>query len=211
MNTYILCGGLGTRLNLNVPKSLATFKNKTILDDQIEKLFGTNIIDHITLLTGHMSNKIEDHIKHKHYSNVSIINTGTFGTCDALLKANIYDRSIIVYGDIDLDCNIKEFIQSDTNSLMHLCVHKTDHAYDSDILHIKDNKIYKVTTKPHNLSDGYSNSCLFITDNRINKYLTNTYDIGRDVLPIIYDKCSIYITNSRMNDLGTKERLYDIH
>ena len=38
MKAFILCGGLGTRLNLSVPKVLAKVKNKTILEIQVDFL-----------------------------------------------------------------------------------------------------------------------------------------------------------------------------
>lgn len=200
MKALILCGGLGTRLNIYKPKCLVEIRNEPLLKLQISALNNVGITD-ITLLTGYKSEMIENL-----NLNCNIINTGTNGTCDALRKANITDRTLVLYGDIVIDCDLNKFINSDTNKIVHLGVHKASHPSDSDIVFFKNNILTKVVTKPHNLKEGYSNCCLFLTDYRINKFL-NCYDFGKDVLPKLENKASVYNTNSLMLDIGTPERL----
>lgn len=201
MKALIVCGGFGTRLNIYKPKCLVKINNKPLLEFQISVLNNVGITD-ITLLTGYKSEMIENL-----NLDCNIINTGTNGTCDALRKANITDRTLVLYGDIVIDCDLNKFIKSDTDKIVHLGVHKTSHPSDSDIVFFNNNNIItKVVTKPHNLKEGYSNCCLFLTDYRINDFL-NCYDFGKDVLPKLVNKASVYDTNSLMLDIGTPKRL----
>ena len=97
----------------------------------------------------------------------------------------------------------KDFLNSDTNKEIHLCIHKSKHPEDSDLINFKDNKLISVIKKPHSEKSGYSSCCLFLTDKRILKY------DGKDFMKDILEQAdtSVYLTDSEMLDLGTAERL----
>ena len=75
-----------------------------------------------------------------------------------------------------------------------------------DLIYFKDNLLQSVIKKPHNFKDGFSSCCLFITDNRILKFLKNK-DFMSSTLDNLKDNCSVFITEAKMLDCGTKERL----
>ena len=199
---FIICGGFGTRLNLPFPKVLAKIRDKTLLEIQVNFLRNSCISD-ITLLTGFKNYFLKDYIK---LLNLKEIITGTNGTNEAILKSNVSERSLFLYGDIYPDCSLSDFINSDTNKVCHLCVHKSSHPEDSDLICFKDNLLQSVIKKPHNFKDGFSSCCLFITDNRILNFLKDK-DFMSSTLDNLKDNCSVYITDSKMLDCGTKERL----
>ena len=201
MKSFILCGGLGTRLNLTVPKILAKVKNKTILEIQVDFL---KKYSDITLLTGYKNEHLKQYIK---LLNLKEIYSKPTGTVDAIKSAlrplNDSERALFIYGDIYPDIDLNDFLNSDTNKEIHLCIHKSKHPEDSDLINFKDNKLISVIKKPHSEKSGYSSCCLFLTDKRILKY------DGKDFMKNILEQAeaSVYLTDSEMLDLGTAERL----
>ena len=202
MKSFILCGGFGTRLNLSVPKILAKVKNKTILEIQVD--FLKKYSEDITLLTGYKSDYLKEYIN---LLNLNEIFSKPTGTVDAIKNALItlkeHERVLFIYGDIYPDIDLNDFINSDTNKEIHLCIHKSKHPEDSDLINFKNNKLISVIKKPHSEKSGYSSCCLFLTDKRILKY--SGKDFMKDILE--QAKTSVYLTDSEMLDLGTKERL----
>ena len=201
MKSFILCGGFGTRLNLSVPKILAKVKNKTILEIQVDFL---KKYSDITLLTGYKNEHLKQYIK---LLNLKEIYSKPTGTSDAIKSAlrslNDSERALFIYGDIYPDIDLNDFLNSDTNKEIHLCIHKSKHPEDSDLINFKDNKLISVIKKPHSEKSGYSSCCLFLTDKRILKY--NGKDFMKDILE--QADTSVYLTDSEMLDLGTPERL----
>lgn len=202
MKAFILCGGLGTRLNLSVPKVLAKVKNKTILEIQVE--FLKKYSDNITLLTGYKNEHLKKYIKSLNLKEIYSKPTGTVDSIKSALRSLEKDeRALFIYGDIFPDIDLNDFLNSDTNKEIHLCIHKSKHPEDSDLINFKDNKLISVIKKPHSEKSGYSSCCLFLTDKRILKY--NGKDFMKDILE--QADASVYLTDSEMLDLGTPERL----
>ena len=201
MKAFILCGGLGTRLNLSVPKVLAKVKNKTILEIQVD--FLRKYFD-ITLLTGFKNEHLKQYIKSLNLKEIYSKPTGTVDAIKSALRSlNDSERVLFIYGDIYPDIDLNDFLNSDTNKEIHLCIHKSKHPEDSDLINFKDNKLISVIKKPHSEKSGYSSCCLFLTDKRILKY------DGKDFMKDILEQAdtSVYLTDSEMLDLGTPERL----
>ena len=201
MKSFILCGGFGTRLNLSVPKILAKVKNKTILEIQVDFL---KKYSDITLLTGYKNEHLKQYIKSLNLKEIYSKPTGTVDAIKSALRSLEKDeRALFIYGDIYPDINLNDFLNSDTNKEIHLCIHKSKHPEDSDLINFKDNKLISVIKKPHSEKSGYSSCCLFLTDKRILKY--NGKDFMKDILE--QADTSVYLTDSEMLDLGTPERL----
>lgn len=201
MKSFILCGGFGTRLNLSVPKILAKVKNKTILEIQVDFL---KKYSDITLLTGYKNEHLKQYIKSLNLKEIYSKPTGTSGAIKSALRSlNDSERVLFIYGDIYPDIDLNDFLNSDTNKEIHLCIHKSKHPEDSDLINFKDNKLISVIKKPHLEKSGYSSCCLFLTDKRILKY------DGKDFMKDILEQAdtSVYLTDSEMLDLGTAERL----
>lgn len=201
MKSFILCGGFGTRLNLSVPKILAKVKNKTILEIQVDFL---KKYSDITLLTGYKNEHLKQYIKSLNLKEIYSKPTGTVDAIkNALNSLKEHERVLFIYGDIYPDIDLNDFLNSDTNKEIHLCIHKSKHPEDSDLINFKDNKLISVIKKPHSEKSGYSSCCLFLTDKRILKY--SGVDFMKDILE--QAETSVYLTDSEMLDLGTPERL----
>ena len=201
MKSFILCGGFGTRLNLSVPKILAKVKNKTILEIQVD--FLRKYCD-ITLLTGYKNEHLKKYIKSLNLKEIYSKPTGTSDAIKSALRSlNDSERVLFIYGDIYPDIDLNDFLNSDTNKEIHLCIHKSKHPEDSDLIKFENNKLISVIKKPHSEKAGYSSCCLFLTDKRILKY------DGKDFMKDILEQAdtSVYLTDSEMLDLGTAERL----
>ncbi len=73
----ILAAGIGVRLRpltLDTPKCLIAIDDKSILDYQLKLLINMGITN-IIIVTGYLSDKIEDHIKNHHYDDKVNIHT----------------------------------------------------------------------------------------------------------------------------------------
>ena len=79
LSTYILCGGLGSRLGKKfskIPKCLININGKTFLQWQLEYLESQKI-NNVVLCTGHLSHLIKDEIKYQNYNfNIKLSDDG---------------------------------------------------------------------------------------------------------------------------------------
>lgn len=156
----ILCGGHGKRLRPltnDIPKPLIEIKEGyTILDKQLIDLRNAGI-DNVTLLTGYLSEKIEERYCSK-WKGINIkysIEDKPLGTLNAICIglensiADIGDDDVIIRnGDIVADANIKKMI-SKFNSSDHLAsmlITKMKSPYG--IVDIGDDRIKRFKEKP---------------------------------------------------------------
>lgn len=123
----ILAGGLGTRLEPITKtrhKSLVLFKNKTILEHQIEQLLKLQF-SKIIVLTGHLSTQVEDYIHSKNISSKVIFRKSNpkFSAKQRMLKfeSEIGNNFLLLYCDnyVDNEVLLKKIIKS-TSSITFL-------------------------------------------------------------------------------------------
>jgi histidinol-phosphate phosphatase family protein len=119
----ILAGGLGTRLEPITKtrhKSLVLFKNKTILEHQIEQLLKLKF-SKIIVLTGHMSTQIEDYIHWKNVSKKVVFRKSNpeLSTKQRMLKfqSEIGNNFLLLYCDnyVDNELLLKKIIKSNSS------------------------------------------------------------------------------------------------
>jgi N-acetyl-alpha-D-muramate 1-phosphate uridylyltransferase len=117
INTYILCGGLGTRLGQkysHIPKCLIKIHGKSFLHWQLEYLEKQKI-PKVILCTGHLSNLIKKEMKEKNYKlDIKLSDDGKslLGTGGAIKKAAEKNKDkifFIIYGDSFLRVNLEKF------------------------------------------------------------------------------------------------------
>ena len=118
-----MCGGHGKRLRpftYEMPKSLIEIKEGyTILDNQLLDFLSAGI-DHVVLLTGHLSEKIMERYGSE-YKGVKIdyiVEDEPLGTLNAIKMglASVEDDVTIMNGDVVADLNLKKMITIFQNS-----------------------------------------------------------------------------------------------
>ena len=188
----VLCGGHGKRLRPltnEIPKSLIEIKEGyTILDKQLIDLKNAGI-EKIVLLTGHLSEKIEERYSSK-WKGISIeysTEDKPLGTLNAIRMGieKIDEDVIIRNGDIVADVNIKRMINkfNDSNYLASMLIAKMRSPYG--IVDIGDDRIKKFREKP--LLDYYFNAGIYCFKKGISSFFTNfeTGDIEKTVFPLL--------------------------
>lgn len=118
MNNYkaiILCGGLGKRMNSEIPKALHKIFDKCIAEYVINSLMKAGIND-ICMVVGHKKEMVKEYFKE--YTNISYAyQEQLLGTGHAVMQAKNFisydDNILVINGDMPLisDTSIKEFIE----------------------------------------------------------------------------------------------------
>ena len=144
----ILAGGKGTRINEisnGLPKALMPINGKPLILYQIELLKKNNIQD-ILVLTGYLSEKIEEELKDGSHLGVNIkylCEELPLGTAGALLSAIDFlkETFIVLYADTLLNIELSNFFKFhiENNADVSLFVHPNSHPSDSDIVEIDEN------------------------------------------------------------------------
>ncbi len=107
MNKYkaiILCGGLGKRMNSDIPKALHKMFDKCIAEYVVDSLMKSGI-DDICMVVGHKSEMVKEYFKN--YSNISYaLQTELLGTGHAVMQATDFisedSNVLVINGDMSL-------------------------------------------------------------------------------------------------------------
>ncbi|MBW1769513.1 MAG: phosphocholine cytidylyltransferase family protein [Deltaproteobacteria bacterium] len=113
MQAVVLCAGKGRRLyplTKDMPKSLLSLGEKTILEHIIENLYAAGI-DKIFLVTGYNRELIEDLMKNRKYSDIHFIVNEKFASTNTAFSLNLALREIdsdfiLINGDVVFDKDI---------------------------------------------------------------------------------------------------------
>lgn len=223
MQLAIIAGGKGTRLGLKkIPKPMLEVNGIPMLIRQIllAKRYGIN---EVFILTGHLSEVIENHFQHNDYEiEIKIIKEETTlgsGGCLKLLEKYIENRFMVFNGDLIMDFNVSKFISFDSqykNSYGTILVHPNDHPYDSDLVEINDcNQVEQFHFKPHKDTSFYPNlvnAGVFIFSHTCFEHIsTNTKaHLEKDIIGnLINNNLKIYAYQSceYIKDAGTPDRV----
>lgn len=223
MKLVIIAGGKGTRLGLkDVPKPMVKIAGKPILEHQIEiaKRYG---LSDIYLLTGYLSNVIEDYFGDGSRFGVRItyiVEKTPLGTAGAMkgLENKFTERFMVFYGDTMMDIDLNNFIKFDneSESIASILVHPNNHPYDSDLVELdKSHIVTAFYSKPHDVSRYYRNmvnAALYILSPRVFEYIPDNMstDFGKDIFPSAIRSKEIiraYRTAEYIKDMGTPDRL----
>jgi NDP-sugar pyrophosphorylase family protein len=188
----VLCGGHGKRLRPltdEIPKTLIEIKEGyTILDKQLIDLRNAGMCK-VILLTGYLSNKIEERYGQK-WKGIDILYSqeekplGTLNAINLGLK-NVDEDVIVRNGDVVADVNMKKMINKFNNSnyMASMLVAKMRSPYG--IVDIGDDRIKKFREKP--ILDYYFNAGIYCFRKGITKMFENfdTGDIEKSVFPLL--------------------------
>ena len=118
MNNYkgiVLCGGLGKRMNSEIPKALHKIFDKCVAEYVVDALMKAGIND-ICMVVGHKKEMVQEYFKG--YNNISYAyQEQLLGTGHAVMQANDFitedDNILVINGDMPLisDTSIKDFIE----------------------------------------------------------------------------------------------------
>ena len=223
MQLVIIAGGKGSRLGLkDIPKPMVKIGDKPLLEHQIElaKRYGIN---EVFILSGHLSDVIEDYFGDGSNFGVKIhhiIEPYPLGTAGAvkLLEGKIHNRFMVFYGDVVMDFDLNSFIEFDKkykNSVGTTLIHPNDHPYDSDLLEVnEDGIVTNVLPKPHEQGKYYQNlvnAAVYIFSPKIFGYIEPeiSQDFGKHILKKLVEGGEIlagYRTAEYIKDMGTKDR-----
>lgn len=227
MKLLIIAGGQGTRLGLkDIPKPMVQIGGIPLLEHQIN-LAKKDGIDEIYILSGYLSEVIEDYFRDGSSLGVKITyvhEKNPLGTAGAArqLEDEINDRFMVFYGDVLSDFDIKAFIKYDSfsDSVATIIVHPNDHPYDSDLVEIDDENIVTAFhSKPHDPDRYYRNlvnAAVYILSPEIFEYIPRNRpsDFGKDIFPLLLSSKKIiraYKSAEYIKDMGTAERLLKVN
>jgi len=225
-NAIILCGGLGsriTKISEGLPKSLLPLTDtKAIIDFQIECLL-SNGIKNLVLVTGYQSAKIESYTRsHRKFIEIKIIEDNVMeGTLGALKLANqfIDNETIMLYGDLLIDIDLNELIKFrlESESLLTISCHSSNHLYDSDTIEVAKDSEKVISVESKNKEKTLNNTFLtingvFALSERFGKIIQNyeSKDFSNDLIPQLIShgyKVNSHRTSYFVKDVGTPERI----
>ncbi len=227
MKAVIPAGGKGTRLGKitqKIPKPMIKIGGLTLLEHQINLLKRYGIKD-ILILTGHLSEVIENYFKDGKQFGVKISyfrENEPLGSAGGLKEIeNLLPKMFLVlFGDIMLDVNLRKLINfhKKKGGVGTLVLHPNDHPYDSDLIEInKDKKVIALHSKSrpanryfHNLA----NTGISVVSKKILKYIKSGVktDLEKDIFAKIFQQKNIfgYITAEHIKDIGTPQRLKEV-
>lgn len=197
----ILCGGFGKRLRPlteRVPKPLIEIKdnysildnqtNYTILDKQIFD-FKNAGVDRVLLLTGFLSEKIEERFG-DNYNGMKIeyvIEDEPLGTLNAIKlgmeQIGDNEQCVIRNGDVVADLNIKNMIHQGEKSDYPFSIFITKMMSPYGIVEISGDKLVSFKEKP--LLDYYINGGVYFSNGEINFGDFDIGDIEKTVFPML--------------------------
>lgn len=222
-----MAGGKGTRfqeVSTTIPKILIPIGGKPLLDHVLSYL-KKNDIDNVIICTGHLGDKVEEHIYKKDFGlKIQISKEDKpLGTAGALhlIKDKLKDEFFIIYGDEYSTVNLKKMLKfhRGKNSDAILAVHRSDHPEDSTVVKINSSgKVVNLVEKPGSNWRRYGN--LTITPLFILKKDAITFigkeaeaDLTKDVFPKMLSEGKQlfgYVTSEYVKDIGTMKRYAEV-
>ena len=223
IDVVILCGGLGTRLQSEVPdlpKVLAPVQGKPFLEWLINFYYQQGHSRFI-LCAGYRSNQLIEYIKKSGYKNMDIkisVEESPLGTGGAIWNAKSYIKSsefMVVNGDTFCNVEIKKGITliEDKNAIMAMAMLKKDNASRYGRLTVNEtNKIIAFEEKSKIKKSGFINAGTYIMSKALFTIYSPTkpsFSLENDVFPILcQDKRGVYgveIEPESFIDMGTKD------
>ena len=220
MKAYILAGGLGTRLNKEIPKALTFINNEPIIGHQINQFLKYNISD-ITCILGYKSEQVKNYLNINHPIVKIIVEKERLGTGGMLCTIKNFETDIIVtycdiYFKINIDNIIDQFQRNNTYDSL-LFVHPNNHPHDSDVLLINHNNrlrgIRKKNTYQNRPVKNITNAGFFLF--RKNYFINEKGNTKTNLEEVIKNNIKlnnhVYLSCEYMKDMGTPQRLNEVN
>lgn len=152
MNKYkaiVLCGGLGKRMNSEIPKALHKIFDKCIAEYVVDSLMQAGI-NEICMVVGHKKEMIQEYFKN--YTNISYAyQAELLGTGHAVMQATNFispeDNILVINGDMPLisSKSLKDYIECFENNNYAACALTTilDNPFGWGRIVRKDNGLFE--------------------------------------------------------------------
>jgi len=190
----ILCGGYGKRLKPyteDMPKPLIEIQdNYTILDKQLYDMANAGI-DKVILLTGYLSDKIEERYR-ENYRGMKVeysIEEKPLGTLNAIKLAidsiNEHETVMVRNGDVVSDLNLKKMMKKFDSSDYPAVMFVTKMRSPYGIVELGEDHIKSFKEKP--FLEYYINGGIYILDSEIPFGDFEKGEIEKTVFPMLAD------------------------
>jgi dTDP-glucose pyrophosphorylase len=220
ISALVLAGGKGKRLmplTKKIPKPLIKIKNKTLLEDIINKLF-KHKINNISISVNYLAKKIITDLKNKYpNNNINFIKeTKYLGTAGSInLVPNIKKNLLVINGDIYTDINYSKLLtyHSNSKSDITICIKEKEEKIQYGVINIKKNKFSSIDEKP--IRKYFFNAGIYVIRSSIVNLIKKNEKIDIDTLikRAIEKKFTIklFYVFEKWKDIGTKKDLLEIN
>ncbi len=215
MMGMILAGGRGERLRPltdKTPKPMLPVKGRPLVEWQIELLKKYGISD-IVICGHYMFDKIKQLGDGSRFG-ITIkyfYETAPLGTGGAMKNAAsiVDDTTVVVYGDIFTNINIKNLLTFHKNKSADatIVLHESLHPEDSDAVEVdSNNRIIRILGRGTNVR--LTKSSIYVLEPIVFDFIEEKCSFENDILPIIIKKCNVfgYTTDETIMDVGTIQR-----
>lgn len=220
MDVAILCGGFGKRLRGIVndrPKPMAEINGYPFLDILIDYVAGYGF-QRFILCTGHKSQFIKQYYKDNSGGLTIQVSEEKkeLGTGGAIKNAASFIQSeifLVLNGDSFCQINLQDFLSfhARKKAVVSIALTTTNRPSDYGSVSLNENqKIISFNEKASTHETALVNTGIYIFDKKVFKYMPSekSFSLEKDLFPGILDKEAYgYITNERLFDIGTPERL----
>lgn len=220
ISALVLAGGKGKRLmplTKKIPKPLIKIKNKTLLDDIINKLF-KHKINNISISVNYLAKKIITDLKNKYpNNNINFIKeTKYLGTAGSInLVPDVKKNLLIINGDIYTDIDYSKLLtyHSNSKSDVTICIKEMEEKIQYGVINIKKNKFSSIDEKP--IRKYFFNAGIYVIRSNIVNLIKKNEKIDIDTLikRAIEKKFTIklFYIFEKWKDIGTKKDLLEIN
>ena len=220
IDTVILCGGMGTRLQSvlqDKPKPMADFNDRPFLDLLIEHI-GKSGFKRFILCTGHKGDLIKNYFEKKNDEKTYLISQepsplGTAGAIKHAEPAITSDIFLAMNGDSFCEMDLESFLNFHIakNAMASVCLAPMKDTSDyGSVALSEDDAIISFNEKPDTRPSGWVNAGIYL----FSKKLLNLIPAGekisleQEIFPSLIGKGLFGFTSqSQLLDIGTPERL----
>tara|TARA_B100000989_G_C19436100_1_gene425207 strand:+ start:250 stop:987 length:738 start_codon:yes stop_codon:yes gene_type:complete len=221
-DTYILCGGQGTRLKKisgDKPKPLVDINGTPLLDIIIRNLSAQPSVKRIALLAKYRPKDFQAHYKEKSFNGHAIevlVQTSSKGTGGALLESRYHHETehvAIMNGDTLIDFSFINEVDQQDLSLGNIifCAHVPNIKDYGSVEFDLDFKLTRFNEKKIDMKkqEGFVYSGVAILSKRMLElldYTSKDINFEKDIVSKNRSKFKVKIINSSFLDVGTPER-----
>lgn len=219
MKAMLLAAGFGSRLRPitnHIPKCLVPVCGVPLLEIWLELLASAGFSE-ILINTSYMADVVEKYIESSKYSDLIVVKRepvllGTAGSVRAYRNWVGDDDVLIAHADNLTFCDYRSFIDAyktrPANSICTMMTFITDRPESCGIVSLGENGcISKYQEKDPKASGNLANAAVYIASTEFCDIVAKSeaVDIGKDVLPNIYNRMNAFHNEIYHRDIGTLE------
>lgn len=221
MKAFLLTAGLGTRLlplTEHTPKCLVTIHGRPLIDwwfDALQKAGVTEVLINLHHLPEKVKahvNELKSSIKVRFYFEETLL--GSAGTLSANADfINDGNPFLIIYGDNLTSLNLRDLYAFHMSQphLLTMALFRSDKPWNCGIAEMNDNgTITGFIEKPAAPVSDLANAGIYVASAGIFEKIPKgkiLCDIGFDLLPLLVNQMSGWLTNGYLIDIGTLQNL----